>query len=91
MKRSITTIACSLLLLGCGKTEPQARVSTVGFTAGSTRDAVVKQLEQIHAQILKDRPELVLAEFSTPEMRRPMQVELGFADGKLSTVNYIPR
>ena len=87
MKNIIAIVACSLLLLGCGKQQ----TSNIGFTAGSTRDAIAKQLQQIHARILKDSPELLHAEFSTPEMKRPMQVELGFADGKLKSVNYIPQ
>ena len=91
MKNTIAIIACSLLLFGCGKQQSQQHTSSIGFTAGSTRDAIVKQLEQIHARTLKDSPELVLAEFSTPELKRPMRVELGFADGKLTSVNYIPQ
>ena len=91
MKNTIAIIACSLLLFGCGKQQSQQHRSSIGFTAGSTRDAIVKQLEQIHARTLKDSPELVLAEFSTPELKRPMRVELGFADGKLNSVNYIPQ
>jgi hypothetical protein len=91
MKKLITTIACSLLLFGCSKRESQSHASSIGFTAGSSRDAIVKQLQQIHAKILKDKPELLHAEFSAPELKRPMQVELGFADGKLNSVNYIPQ
>ena len=91
MKNVIVIIAGSLLLLGCGKQQSQQHTSSVGFTAGSTREAIAKQLEQIHARTLKDSPELGLAEFSTPDLKRPMRVELGFADGKLNSVNYIPQ
>jgi hypothetical protein len=91
MKNIMAIIAGSLLLLGCGKQQSQQHTSSIGFTAGSTREAISKQLEQIHATTLKDSPELVLAEFSTPELKRPMRVELGFASGKLNRVNYIPQ
>jgi len=91
MKNTITIIGCSLLLLGCGKQRSQQLGSSSGFTSGATRDAIVKQLESIHATTLKNSPEVILAEFSTPELKRPMQVELGFANGKLSRVNYIPQ
>jgi hypothetical protein len=63
---------------------------SVGFQFGSARDAIVDQLEQIHATILQDSPDLLLAEFEgTPKMTKPLQVELDFIDGKLSRVNYI--
>jgi hypothetical protein len=91
MKNIVISIACSLLLFGCGKQESQRRISGNGFTMGSSRGAMVKQLQQIHATTLKDSPEFVLAEFSTPELKRPMRVELGFADGKLKTVNFVPQ
>jgi uncharacterized lipoprotein NlpE involved in copper resistance len=91
MKKIITVIACSLLLLGCGNQQSQQDTSNIGLTPGSARDAIVKQLKSIHARILKDSPELVLAEFSTPESKRPMRVELSFAEGKLNTVDYIPQ
>ena len=90
MKNIITIIACSLLFLGCGK-ETRQKMSGIGFTVGSSREAIVKQLEQIHARILKDRPELLHAEFSSSDLKRPMQVELGFANGTLDSVNYIPQ
>ncbi len=91
MKHIIAIVACSLSLLGCAKQQAQQHTSRIGFTAGSTHDAIAKQLEQIHATILKDSPDFVLAEFSTPELKRPMRVELGFADDKLNRVNYIPQ
>ncbi len=91
MKHIIAIFAGSLLLLGCGKQQSQQRTSNIGFTAGTAREAITKQLEQIHATTLKDSPELLLAEFTTPELKRPMRVELGFADGKLNSVNYIPQ
>lgn len=87
MKNIIAILAGSLLLLGCGKQQSQQPKSSIGFTAGSTREAISKQLEQIHATTRKDSPELVLAEFSTPELKRPMRVELGFVNGKLDKVN----
>jgi RNA polymerase sigma factor (sigma-70 family) len=63
---------------------------SIGFKIGSDRDAIVRQLEQIHATILKDSPELLRAEFEkTPKMTKPMQVELNFTDGKLTKVNFI--
>jgi hypothetical protein len=59
---------------------------SLGFTIGSDREAVSHELNQIHAKILKDSPELLLAEFQAPT--RMVQVELGFVDGKLTKVNY---
>ena len=59
---------------------------SVGFTFGSDREAVSNQLEQIHATVLTNTPELLLAEFQAPT--RMMQVELRFVDGKLTKVNY---
>jgi hypothetical protein len=56
-----------------------------------SHDVIVKQLEQIHAKIIKDSPELLRAEFSAPEFKRLMQVELGFVDGKLTSVDYFPQ
>jgi major membrane immunogen (membrane-anchored lipoprotein) len=91
MKNIITIIACSLLLLGCSKSQTQQHNSNIGFTAGSSRDAIVKQLSEIHAKVLKDSPELLHAEFTAPELKRPMQVDLAFDDGKLTSVNYIPQ
>jgi hypothetical protein len=64
MKNIITIIAGSLLLLGCGKQQPQQHMSDISFPAGSTHDATVKHLQQVHAKILKDSPELVSAEFN---------------------------
>jgi RNA polymerase sigma factor (sigma-70 family) len=62
----------------------------VGFQLGSGRDAIVRQLEQIHATTILDSPELVRAELEeTPNMAKPLEVELNFMDGKLSGVNYI--
>jgi RNA polymerase sigma factor (sigma-70 family) len=63
---------------------------SIGFKIGSGRDAIVRQLEQIHATILKDAPELLLAELQkTPQVAKPMQVELNFLDGKLTRVNFM--
>jgi len=103
MKNIVAALACSFLLAGCGKDEPQNRqpasaVSvgftndlSVGFTKGSSRDAIVRQLEQMQATILIDSPELLSAEFRASKAAKPMQVELGFRKGKLLTVNYIPQ
>jgi major membrane immunogen (membrane-anchored lipoprotein) len=59
---------------------------SVDFTFGSDREAISRQLEQIHATILTNTAELLLAEFQAPT--RMMQVELRFDDGKLTKVNY---
>jgi RNA polymerase sigma factor (sigma-70 family) len=64
--------------------------SGIGFKTGDARDVIVRYLEQIHAAILKDSPELIRAEFEkTPKVTKPMQVELGFIDGKLTRVYFI--
>jgi predicted component of type VI protein secretion system len=112
MQISIITLICLLLLVGCGKHEPQKqppyiRIAltndpsrtnagshskqplSVSFTIGSDRDAVSRELEQIHATILKDSPEVLRAEFQAPT--RMVQVELSFVDGKVTKVNYIPQ
>jgi len=73
--------------LGQSKGKP---AFSVGFQLGAGRDAIVRQLEQIHATILIDSPELLRAAFErTPNMTQDMQVELSFIDGKLTRVNYI--
>jgi hypothetical protein len=56
----------------------------ISFKTGNSRDAVAQQLEQLHAPILTNTPELMRA-----ELPRKVQVELSFADGKLTEVNYI--
>jgi hypothetical protein len=86
MKNTITVIACLLLLLGCGKPANQQPTS-VGFKMDADRAAIVKQLEQMKAKVVEDTPELLQATFTVED--RPMQVRLGFAEGKLKTVNYI--
>ncbi|MCX6886915.1 MAG: hypothetical protein NTX27_17960 [Verrucomicrobia bacterium] len=93
MKHLIIIIASSLFLFGCGKQASHSENSKHGFKLGTGRDAIVKQLEVMHARTLKDKPDLLLAEFSLPEMKRPMQVELTFGadDQKLHSVNYIPQ
>lgn len=63
----------------------------MGFTTGTSRDAILKQLEEMDAAILKDSPEFLQVEFREPGLKRSMQVELGFAHGKLARVNYIPK
>jgi RNA polymerase sigma factor (sigma-70 family) len=65
-------------------------VHGVGFKTGDARDAVVRQLEKIHATVLKDSPELLRAEFEkTPQNPKPMQIELSFINEKLTRVNLI--
>jgi PBP1b-binding outer membrane lipoprotein LpoB len=56
----------------------------ISFKTGASRDTVVQQLEQLHAPILTNTPELMRA-----ELPRKVQVELSFAGGKLTEVNYI--
>ena len=90
MKKTILILATSLILVGCGAHHSQ-NVSSVGFAGGAAQDGVVHQLEQMHATLLTNTPELVRAEFQPPELKRPMQVELTFRDGKLAGVNYIPQ
>jgi major membrane immunogen (membrane-anchored lipoprotein) len=86
MKSTIIVIACSLLLLGCSKQESQQSASSIGFRIGSSRDAITKQLDQMHARAIEDSPELVLAELKLQRSTRV--VELTFTDGKLKSVNY---
>ena len=57
---------------------------------GTVRDEVVHQLERINATLLQNTPELVRAEFKPPELKKPLQVELSFQDGKLAKVTYVP-
>lgn len=90
MKSLLALLACTLLLLGCSKSNSSSN-SNIAFTAGTSREVIVKQLAQLKATILKDSPNLLHAEFTTRQLKRPMQVELGFADGKLNSVNYIPQ
>jgi len=59
-------------------------VFSIAFTNGTSRDDIFRQLEQAHATILEDSPELVRAEFQTPQMTTPTKVELNFSDGKLT-------
>lgn len=64
---------------------------SISFKGGSGRDAIVSQLEQMQATVLSNTPGLLRAEFKkTATMKtKPMQVELNFINGKLTTVNYI--
>ena len=63
----------------------------IGFKTGDTRNAIVRQLEKIHATILKDSPGLLRAELEkTPQSPTPTQVELSFVDEKLTKVLIIP-
>jgi len=63
----------------------------MGFASGATQEGILHQLAQMHATLLTNTPELVRAEFKVPELKRPMQVELAFHDGKLAVVNYFPQ
>jgi hypothetical protein len=63
---------------------------SIGFKTGEAREATIHRLEQIHATVLKNTPELLLAEFEkTPARKNPVRVELDFTDGKLARVDYI--
>jgi hypothetical protein len=64
-------------------------VFSIAFTNGTSRDDIFRQLKQAHATVVKDSPELVRAEFQTPQMTTPMQVELNFSDGKLTKTTEI--
>jgi hypothetical protein len=57
------------------------------FTIGSDRDAVSRELDQIHGTVLKDSPELLVAEYGSSKWM--MQVKLSFIDGKVTEVNYV--
>ncbi len=65
-------------------------VVSVGVPSGATQTDAVQHLEQIGATILTNTPERLRAQFKTPGMAKPWQVELGFRDGKLDRVLYIP-
>ena len=57
----------------------------IHFKTGDTKEAIVHQLEQVHATILTNTPELLYAEFEkTPTIMKPRQVKLDFTDGKIS-------
>ena len=58
------------------------------FKKGSDRDTVSRELDRIHATVLTNTPEFLLAEVQSPV--RMAQVELHFADGKLTKVIYKP-
>jgi hypothetical protein len=90
-KRVAIPVLCSFLLLGCDSQETGQRDSATGFMPGASRESVVQELQHIQATVLNDTPEMLRAEFKTPEMRNPMLVELAFADGKLTKVNYLPQ
>jgi hypothetical protein len=66
------------------------QVISVGVKFGATQIDAVQHLEQIGATILTNTPELLWAQFKTPGMAKPWQVELGFRVGKLDSVLYIP-
>ena len=90
MKNTILIVACSLALVGCGPHQSQT-TSQVGFVEGAAREDIIHQLEQMHATMLTNTPDLLRAEFTAPESKRPMQVELTFHEGKLAGVNIIPQ
>lgn len=89
MLKLLILLACSLALIGCDSRQPHG-ASNVGFVIEAPREAVVQQLEQMHATLLTNTPELLRAEVERPGTKKPMQVELAFRAGKLSTVTYIP-
>jgi len=69
----------------------QVNHAVIRFKTGDTRDAVVRQLEEIHATILNNSPGLLRAELEkTPQRPKPTQVELSFVDEKLARVLIIP-
>ena len=79
-----TVITVTLHQDGSTRRLLQQPVFSIAFTNGSSRDNIFRQLEQAHATVLKDSPELVRAEFQTPQMTTPTIVELTFSDGKLT-------
>lgn len=89
MKSLFGICFCLLLVLGCSD---QAKKQTqIGFTPGGGRDDILLYLGKINATLLTNAPELLRAEFNVPETKKRMQVELGFRDGKLAMVTYIPQ
>jgi hypothetical protein len=84
-------LSCLVVLAGSSRHAPPPSASEIGFVGGSSRDKAVHQLTQIHATILTNTPELVRAEFNVRELKRPMQVELTFSDGRLAKTLYIPQ
>jgi RNA polymerase sigma factor (sigma-70 family) len=68
-------------------------VSAVSFSfaRGSSRDAVIGQLEQMHAVILEDSPEHVRAEQEkTSTMKKnPPEMDLSFTNGKLARLTLV--
>jgi hypothetical protein len=58
------------------------------FKRGSDRDAVFRELDRIHATVVTNTPELVLAKVQSPV--RMTQLEFRFADGKLKTTIFTP-
>lgn len=87
MRAFLLAVVCSALLTACSRD----RASSVSFEVGSSRVIAAKNLEQIHATVLSDSPERLLAEFRAPDMKRPMQVELLFTNEILKSVNYSPQ
>jgi hypothetical protein len=60
----------------------------LGLLKGSTREVVLRQLQQAHAAFVTITPELLRAEYKTPELRRPVQVEMKFSDGQVTNIHY---
>ena len=90
MKKILPLLGCLVLLAACAGPQEPVREYTFEFRTGSSRETVEDQLHQMHAMILEDRPDLIRADIVRPDVSHPMPVELGFADGKLRSVNYGP-
>ena|ERR1019366_8865717 len=58
------------------------------FKRGSDRDTVFRELDRIHATVVTNTPEFLLAKVQSPV--RMAQLEFHFADGKLTTTIYKP-
>jgi RNA polymerase sigma factor (sigma-70 family) len=67
------------------------QVSSFGFKMGSSRDAILQQLEQIHATILTNSSELLCAEpEKTPTMKKsPPEMDFSFTNEKLTRVTFV--
>ena len=61
----------------------------LGLVKGSNREFVVHQLEQVHATIMTNTPELLRAQYKTADSKRPIQVELTFREGQVASIHYI--
>jgi hypothetical protein len=61
----------------------------LGLVRGAQRELVMHQLEQVHATIMTNTPELLRAEYKTADSKRPIQVELTFREGQVASIHYI--